>query len=113
MLTRERSVARPFLKLSAIGLTSSRFDGFRVTYRRFQVRLPAAHRAAIGFTAIGLRRYTPSVSCRCRFPSFLYRLYRPSLRHHPLVAQAGDAGRPQAFTIGSNQDDFNVRRIFR
>jgi hypothetical protein len=54
MLTRERSVARPFLKLSAIGLTSSRFDGFRVTYRRFQVRLPAAHRAAIGFTAIGL-----------------------------------------------------------
>jgi hypothetical protein len=57
MLTRERSVARPFLKLSAIGLTSSRFDGFRVTYRRFQVRLLGRvfrYRAAIGFTAIGL-----------------------------------------------------------
>lgn len=42
MLTRERSVARLFLKLSAIGLTSSRIDGFRVTYRRFQVRLLGA-----------------------------------------------------------------------
>ena len=57
MLTRERSVVRPFLKLSAIGLTSSRIDGFRVTYRRFQVRLLGRvfrYRVAIGFTAIGL-----------------------------------------------------------
>ena len=38
-------------------LTSSRFDGFRVTHRRFQVRLLGRvfrYRAAIGFTDIGL-----------------------------------------------------------
>ena len=36
-------------------------------------------------------------------PMVLYRLYRPSLRHQPLVAQVGDAGRPQALA-----DDFSV-----
>ena len=51
MLTRERSGAPPFLKLSAIGLTS--------------------YRCII----IGWNGYTSSVSCPFRF---LYRLYRPS-----------------------------------
>jgi len=35
----------------------------------------------------------PSVSCRCRFPSFLYRVYQPTLRRAEASSRACVASR--------------------